>query len=161
MKDQEYKYSRLQQRQHIKTLHPISILKKSTRRRLGGCGINNPRIFWRQESRPSNFCKQKQEARGATLSECNFYEKLHPPKKNSEQPRRLKGPSGFLSQQARGSEGYTHWVHFCPKVHISRRKDKEDHLKISLQERTQNKSTTTWPLKLNHEMLGGLSMRDP
>ena len=46
-------------------------------------------------------------------------------------------------------------------VHISRRKDKEDHLKISLQERTQNKSTTTQPLKLNHEMLGALSMRDP
>jgi len=103
MKDQEYKYSRLQQRQHIKTLHPISILKKSTRRRLGGCGIHNPKIFLKTRIWTLQLLQAKARGSGATLSECNFYEKLHPPKKNSEQPRRLKGPSGFLSQQARGS----------------------------------------------------------
>ena len=71
-------------RQHIKTHHPISFSKKRTRRRLGGCGIHNPRIFLRQESGPSNFRKAKARDSGATLSECNFYEKLHPTKKNPD-----------------------------------------------------------------------------
>ena len=120
MKDQEYKYSRLQQRQHIKTLHPISILKKSTRRRLGGCGIHNPKFFLKTRIWTLQLLQAKARGSGATLSECNFYEKLHPPKKNSEQPRRLKGPSGFLSQQARGSGAtLTECTFLEKKVHIS------------------------------------------
>ena len=75
--------SRLQRRQHIKTLHPISFLKKRTRRRLGAAGYIAPEFFWRQESGPSNFCKQKQEARGLH-SVSAIFTKIAPPKKNPD-----------------------------------------------------------------------------
>ena len=38
--------------------------KEKNSEKARGCGIHSPRIFWKQESGPSNFCKQKQEARG-------------------------------------------------------------------------------------------------
>ena len=66
-KDQEYKYSRLQQRQHIKTLQPISILKKSTRRRLEGYGIHNPKIFFEDKNLdPPTFASKSKRLRGYT-----------------------------------------------------------------------------------------------
>ena len=42
--------------------------------------------FFKQHkgSRPSNFLFQIARGSGATLSECNFNEKLHPPKKNPD-----------------------------------------------------------------------------
>ena len=99
-----------------------------------GYGIHNPKIFLKTKIWTLQLLQAKARGSGATLSECNFYEKLHPPKKNSEQPRRLKGPSGFLSQQARGSGATLTECTFVQKCTSSRRKDKEDHLKVSLQE---------------------------
>ena len=58
--------------------------KEKNSKKARGCGIHNPRIFWRQESGPSNFYKQKQEARGLHSVSAIFYEKLHPPKKNPD-----------------------------------------------------------------------------
>jgi len=66
MKDQEYKYSRLQQRQHIKTLHPISILKKSTRRRLGAAGYITPKIFEDKNLDPPTFASKSKRLGGYT-----------------------------------------------------------------------------------------------
>jgi len=88
----------------------------------------------------------KARGSGATLSECNFYKKLHPQKKNSEQPRRLKGPSGFLSQQARGSGATLTECTFVQKCTSAEEKTKKTisrfHFKKNL-ERIYNNSTKT------------------
>jgi hypothetical protein len=73
-----------------------------------------------------------------------------------------------LSQQARGSRAtLTEYTLFQKKVHIRQDEPKKDHFKVSLQknpERICNNSTrprkTRRLPKLNHEMLGGLLIRD-
>ena len=63
-KDKEYKKLKTT----MTTTHQDSssdfFSKEKNSEKAQGCGIHSPRIFWRQESGPSNFCKQKQEARG-------------------------------------------------------------------------------------------------
>ena len=59
--------SRLQRRQHIKTLHPISFLKKRTRRRLGAAGYIAPKIFFEDKNLdPPTFASKSKRLGGYT-----------------------------------------------------------------------------------------------
>ena len=58
--------SRLQRRQHIKTLHPISFLKKRTRRRLGATGYIAPEFFEDKNLDPLTFASKSKRLGGYT-----------------------------------------------------------------------------------------------
>ena len=90
-------------------------------------------IFW-----PSSFfVPKKQEARGLH-SMSAIFAKLH------SLHSKEKEPGGHQA-----------------KVHISQKKNQRRPSQDFTSRRTRIKTTTTRPLKLNHEMLGGLSMGNP
>ena len=100
---------------------------------------------------------QKTRGSGATLNECNF---LHSKEKNSEDIK-TERPSSFLCQTAEAQGLHSLSALFSAKVHISQKKNQRRPSQDFTSRRTRIKSTTTRSLKLNHEMLGGLSMGNP
>ena len=145
----------------IKNLLPASSQQKRTWRRLGGCKYPPQKstflIFW-----PSSFLYQKTRGLGATLNECIFLQKLHllhSKEKNSEDIK-TERPSSFLCQIARVSGAALTECTFSAKVHISQKKNQRRPSQDFTSRRTWIKSTTQ-TLKLNHKMLGGLSMGNP
>ena len=92
-----------------------------------------------------------------------FFAKLHSPRsteKNSEDIK-TERPSSFLCQTAEARGLHSLSALFSAKVHISQKKNQRRPSQDFTSRRTWIKSTTTRPLKLNHEMLGGLSMGNP
>ena len=86
---------------------------------------------------PPAFCTKKQEARGLH-SMSAIFAKLH------SLHSKEKEPGGHQA-----------------KVHINQKKNQRRPSQDFTSRRTRVKTTTTRPLKLNHEMLGGLSMGNP
>ena len=109
---------------------------------------------------PSSFLYQKRRGSGATLNECKNCTRCTE-RKRTRRTSRQKDPLAFLCQTAEARGLHSLSALFSAKVHISQKKNQRRPSQDFTSRRTRIKSTTTRPLKLNHEMLGGLSMGNP
>ena len=114
--------SSLQRWQHIKTLHPISFLKKRTRRRLGAAGYIAPEFFEDKNLDPPTFASKSKRLGGYTQW-VQFLRKIAPtqkelgysmlesPSTKNQSNFRIR-PSSSLFQIARGSGATPRWEYF-------------------------------------------------
>ena len=123
--------SSLQRRQHIKTLHPISFLKKRTRRRLGAAGYIALEFFEDKNLDPPTFASKSKRLEGYTQW-VQFLRKIAPTQKElgysmlespstKNQSNFRTRPSSSLFQIARGSGATPRWMNFFQKAHNTRR----------------------------------------
>ena len=144
-----------------RTFYQLLFNRKEPREGSGAASTHYRKIHF-QFFDPPAFCTKKQEARGLHSMSAIFFQKLHSlhsKEKNSEDIK-TERPSSFLCQIAEARGLHSLSALFLAKVHISQKKNQRRPSQDFTSRRTRIKSTTTRPLKLNHEMLRGLSMEN-
>ena len=103
----------------------------------------------------------KARGSGATLSECNFYEKIAPTQKELRATKKTKETLWLLVPTSKRPGATLTECTFVQKCTSAGEKTKKTISRFHFKKEPGTSLQTTQPLKLNHEMLGGLSMRDP